>query len=81
MKLFKHYSYLQWGPRVYYARPLLYTFATNNPGQFVKVRAGNIYYEEMAFVPISVDPKREDFRQLEELFQRLVHPLDVQTVE
>jgi hypothetical protein len=32
-------------------------------------------------VPISVDPKREDFRQLEELFQRLVHPLDVQTVE
>ena len=43
--------------------------------------AGNHYYEEMAFVPLRIDPRREDFRELEMLYQRLSHPLDVQVVE
>ncbi len=80
-KTYGHYSYLQWGPWVYYCRPLVYTFASSNNGRLVHVPAGNQYYEEMAFVPLRVDPRREDFRQLETLYQRLAHPLDVQVVE
>lgn len=77
----RNYCYLQWGPWVYYARPLVYTFATNNPGKLIHVPAGNIYYEEMAFVPLTIDPVKEDFQALERLYMELDHPLDVQIVE
>ncbi len=80
-KTFGYYSYLQWGPWVYYCRPLVYTFLSNNNGRLVHVPAGNHYYEEMAFVPLRIDPQREDFRELENLYQRLANPLDVQVVE
>jgi len=80
-KIYNRYSYLQWGPWVYYARPLVYTFASNNPGKLVHVPAGNIYYEEMAFVPMRVDPQNLDFQNLEHLYIKLSKPLDVQIVE
>lgn len=81
VKLYHRYSYLQWGPWVYYARPLVYTFATNNPARMVPVSAGNVYYEEMAVLPLRIDPQSEDFQELEVLHQKLTHPLDVQIVE
>ena len=80
-KLCNRYSYLQWGKWAYYARPLVYTFASNNPARLVPVPAGNVYYEEMAVLPLRIDPEGEDFRQLEILHQKLVHPLDLQLVE
>jgi hypothetical protein len=80
-KLHNRYSYLQWGKWAYYAHPLVYTFASNNPALLVPVSAGNVYYEEMAVVPLRIDPEKEDFRQLEMLHQKLAHPLDVQLVE
>jgi hypothetical protein len=80
-KTFGHFSYVQWGPWVYYCRPLVYTFDTANNGRLVHVPAGNFYYEEMAFVPLRVDPNDEDFAVLEHLYQKLTHPLDVQVVE
>lgn len=81
VKLYHRYSYLQWGPWVYYARPLVYTFATNNPARMVPVSAGNVYYEEMAVLPLRIDPQSADFQELEVLHQKLTHPLDVQIVE
>jgi len=81
VKTYGRYSYLQWGPWVYYCRPLVYTFASNNSARLVVVPAGNSYYEEMAFVPIRVRPVGEDFGELELLYQKLSHPLDVQVVE
>lgn len=81
VKLHHRYSYLQWGPWVYYARPLVYTFATNNPARLVPVSAGNVYYEEMAILPLRVRAEDEDFSELELLHGRLTHPLDVQLVE
>jgi hypothetical protein len=80
-KTFNNYSYLQWGPWVYYCRPIVYTVSSANNGRHVPVPAGNFYYEEMAFVPIRVDPRGEDFQQLELLYQKLSHPMDVQVVE
>ena len=80
-KTFNRYSYLQWGPWVYYARPLVYTFASNNPGRLVNVPAGNIYYEEMAFVPIKIKPENENFQELERLHTQLSHPIDIRLVE
>jgi len=80
-KLCNRYSYLQWGKWAYYARPLVYTFASNNPARLIPVAAGNVYYEEMAVVPLRIDPEKEDFRQLEVLHQKLTHPLDLQLVE
>ena len=80
-KLCNRYSYLQWGKWAYYARPLVYTFASNNPARLVPVSAGNTYYEEMAVVPLRIDPEKEDFQQLELLHEKLRHPLDVLLVE
>jgi hypothetical protein len=80
-KIYHRYSYLQWGPWVYYARPLVYTFATNNPARLVPVRAGNVYYEEMAILPMRIRPEDEDFEELELLHWKLTHPMDVQIVE
>jgi hypothetical protein len=80
-KLCNRYSYLQWGKWAYYARPLVYTFASNNPARLVPVSAGNVYYEEMAVVPLKIDPEKEDFQQLEILHEKLAHPLDLRLVE
>jgi hypothetical protein len=79
-KTCNRYSYLQWGPWVYYARPLVYTFASNNPARLVPVPAGNVYYEEMAVLPLRIRPE-EDFQELEVLYWKLTNPLDVQLME
>ena len=80
-KTFRPYSYLQWGPWVYYARPLVYTFVSSGPGRLIPVQAGNVYCEKMAFVPFVYEDEKTSFRFLDQLHARLKNPLLVSIVE
>ena len=80
-KYFNRYRYLQWSKWVYTCRPLVYTFSTMNQARLVPVAAGNLYYEEMALLPLAIRPEGEDFAALELLHARMSNPLDVQIVE
>jgi len=52
-----------------------------NQARLVPVTAGNLYYEEMALLPLAIRPEGEDFEALELLHARMTNPLDVQVVE
>ncbi len=80
-RTFRPYSYLQWGPWAYYARPLVYTFVSSGPGRIIPVPAGNVYYEKMAFVPVELEDEKAGFRYLDTLYQQLKYPLSVSIVE
>ena len=80
-KTFRPYSYLQWGPWAYYARPLVYTFLSAGPGRLVPVAAGNIYYEKMALLPLELEEDRAGFRYLDQLHLQLKNPLSTHIVE
>jgi len=80
-RTFRPYSYLQWGPWAYYARPLVYTFVSAGPGRLIPVPAGNIYYEKMAFLPVELEDERAGFRYLDQLHQQLKNPLMINIVE
>lgn len=72
------YMYMHWGPWTYCARPLLYTFATNNPQRVYRAHSGSTHYEKMAFLPFKLgttDSVR--FRAIERRRQTLTDPLDV----
>jgi len=74
-KLYNPYSYLQWGPWVYFARPLVYTFVSNNPGRLIPVPAGNVYYEQMAFLPVRFSMEEEHIEYIDRLYTSLSNPL------
>ncbi len=80
-RTFRPYSYLQWGPWAYYARPLVYTFVSSGPGRFIPVPAGNLYYEKMAFVPVQSDNKEKSYKYLDQLYLQLANPLYVDISE
>jgi hypothetical protein len=80
-RTFRPYYYLQWGPWVYYARPLVYTFISSGPGRFIPVSAGNVYYEKMALVPLVYDDDKSSARYLDQVYERLRKPLSVKIVE
>ncbi len=80
-RTFQPYSYLQWGPWVYYARPLVYTFASNNMGRLIPVPAGNIYYEEMAFLPVRFGMEKAHIQYLEDVYTKLSNPLYIRVIE
>ncbi|UCB46679.1 MAG: hypothetical protein JSV25_04460 [Spirochaetota bacterium] len=80
-RLFQPYSYLQWGPWIYYARPLVYTFASSNPGRLIPVPAGNVYYEEMAFLPVRFGMEKEHIQYLDDLYLKLTSPLYIKVIE
>jgi hypothetical protein len=80
-KYFNRYRYMQWSKWVYTCRPFVYTFSTMNQARLVPVTAGNLYYEEMALMPLVVRPEAESFEQLELLYAKMTNPLDVQVVE
>ncbi|MFW6139132.1 MAG: hypothetical protein ACOC7U_08160 [Spirochaetota bacterium] len=81
VRTFQPYTYLQWGPWYYYARPLVYTFVSNNPGRLVNVPRGNVYYEKMAVVPMRVDDLNHSSTYLEKLYFCLSNPLQVKVAE
>ena len=80
-RTFRPYSYLQWGPWAYYARPLVYTFISSGPGRLIPVPAGNMYYEKMAFVPVELEDEKAGFRFLDQVHHQLKNPLSVSIVE
>ncbi len=80
-RTFRPYSYLQWGPWAYYARPLVYTFVSSGPGRFIPVPAGNLYYEKMAFVPVQSENKEKSYKYLDQLYLQLANPLYVDISE
>jgi hypothetical protein len=80
-KYFNRYRYLQWSKWVYTCRPFVYTFSTMNQARLVPVTAGNLYYEEMALLPLAIRPEGESFEALELLYARMTNPLDVQVAE
>jgi len=70
------WNYLNWGPWVYCARPLIYTFATTNPQRVIHVSSGSSYYERMAFHPCRLGLTEEErFLPIEETALKLQHPL------
>lgn len=80
-RTFQPYSYLHWGPWVYYARPLVYTFLSSNPGKLITVPAGNIYYEKMAFIPVRFEKDNQAYEYLERINKQLTNPLYISVVE
>jgi len=74
------YIYLAWGPWIYFARPLSYTFGSSNPQRMVQVPAGSLYYERMAFQPFNLLPSCEDrFKLIEQQDEKLRNPLHITT--
>ena len=74
------YIYLAWGPWIYFARPLSYTFGSSNPQRMVKILSGSLYYEKMAFQPFNLLPSYEDrFKLIEQGDEKLRTPLDITT--
>lgn len=74
------FLYLQWGPWVYVARPLIYTFISNNPQRVLNVQANNSYYEKMVLIPFKLPNKEEKRFELMKLYkQKLSEPLRITT--
>jgi len=72
------YIYLAWGPWIYFARPLSYTFGSSNPQRMMKIPNGSLYYEKMAFQPFNLLPNCEDrFELIEKQDEKLRNPLDI----
>jgi hypothetical protein len=80
-RTFQPYSYLHWGPWVYYARPLVYTYISSNPGKMINVQAGNVYYEKMAFVPLRFERDEKTHEYLERIYKQLSNPLYISVIE
>jgi len=80
MKAEVPYIYLAWGPWIYFARPLSYTFGSSNPQRMVQVPGGSLYYEKMAFQPFNLLPSCEDrFKLIEQQDEKLRNPLHITT--
>ncbi len=72
------YIYMHWGPWAYWARPLIYTFATPNPQRVIRAPGGSTYYEKMAFLPSRLGPTEGSrFEPIERHQKMLSKPLDV----
>lgn len=71
------YYYVQNGPWIYWARPLVYPFAGNNMTRLMKVRKGSLYYEMNAWVPFRFAGGADPFADIEKLNVQLRSPLEV----
>ncbi len=70
------YFYVQNGPWIYWSRPLVYPFGTNNLTRMMPARNGSLYYEKNAWVPFRLGDE-DPFKSLEETEKRLRNPLHV----
>lgn len=71
------YYYVQNGPWIYWARPMVYPFAGNNMTRLMKVRKGSMYYETNAWVPFRFSEGDDPFAEIEKLNKQLRAPLHV----
>jgi len=68
------YFYIQNGPWIYWSRPLVYPFGTNNLTRMMHARKGSLYYEKNAWVPFRLG-EEDPFEIIEETGQKLRNPL------
>ena len=71
------YFYVQNGPWIYWARPLVYPFGGLNFTRMMPVRAGSFYLERSAWVPFRFAEGDDPFAEIERLQKQLTHPLEV----
>lgn len=76
---FAPWTYMHWGPWVYVCRPLIYTFATNNPQRVMFVPGGSTYHEKVAYFPFRVGAGANPFEFAEQRQAMLADPLDQRT--
>jgi len=69
------YIYVQNGPWIYWSRPIVYPFGTNNLTRLMRVRKGNINYEKYAWLPFRLADGNNPFEQVERLQKQLTNPL------
>lgn len=69
------YIYVQNGPWIYWARPIVYPFGGMNFTRMMPVRAGSFYSEKCAWVPFRFDKGNDPFKSVETLQKELTHPL------
>ena len=67
--------YVENGPWVYLARPLVYPFGTNNPSRMVLVPRGAFYMSETAYAPIRLGDGGDPLRPVADLQALLTQPL------
>ena len=71
------YIYVQNGPWIYWARPLVYPFGGLNFTRMMPVRAGSFYLERNAWVPFRFADGDNPFAGVETLQKQLTHPLEI----
>ncbi len=71
------YIYVQNGPWIYWARPLVYPFGGQNLTRLMHVRKGSMYLEKNAWLPFRLKDGDDPFQEIEEVAKRLTHPLEV----
>jgi hypothetical protein len=69
------YFYVQNGPWIYWARPIVYPFGGLNFTRMMPVRAGSFYYEKNAWVPFRLAKGDTPFQGLQRIQKALTHPL------
>ncbi|MBE5817307.1 MAG: hypothetical protein E7315_06325 [Clostridiales bacterium] len=75
LERFDPFIYLQVGPWVYVARPLIYSFVSNNPQRVLHTYAGSVCYEKLAWLPFSFQDGDEMFDEIEKTNAALRAPL------
>ena len=69
------YFYVQNGPWIYVARPLVYPFGGSNFTRMMPVRAGSFYAEKTAWLPFRLAKDNEPFQEVAQTQKMLTHPL------
>ena len=69
------YIYVQNGPWIYWARPLIYPFGGQNLTRVMRARKGSLYLEKNAWLPFRLKDGDDPFQEVKELAQCLTHPL------
>ncbi|MFQ5794821.1 MAG: hypothetical protein ACE5JP_07215 [Candidatus Bipolaricaulia bacterium] len=76
VRITQPHFYIEIGPWVYWCRPLINTFITNNPQRMVRVPEGCLYLERNAYLPFQLNPDNE-YAALDRYQKMLSHPLEV----
>ena len=75
------HMYLQVGPWVYVARPLIYTFVGNNPQRVMRAYGNTLNYEKLAWLPFRLDEEIDNsFEAMEAAKIALKSPLATEAV-
>jgi len=74
------YMYITKGPWVYWTRVLVTPYMTQNIQQIIEVPEGNCYWEKWAWMPFELN-SGDEFEQLDDLQERLKHPLRIQLTD